>query len=154
MLSVETESQEAQEDLGRRIALAVKGDCVIYLHGELGAGKTTLVRGFLRGLGHQGSVRSPTYTLMEPYQTDAFSVYHLDLYRLADAGELEYLGVRDFLGTGAVLLVEWPERGEGDLPPADLLVEIEYRGTGRRLRLVPCTEAGRSIQDALEDAVS
>ena len=89
---------------------------IVYLKGDLGAGKTTLVRGFLRGLGYKGTVKSPTYTLIEPYRIAGKSICHLDLYRLADAEELEYLGVRDLLQEETVLLIEWPERGEGVLP--------------------------------------
>ena len=149
MLTLEAASEEVQERFGARLAAAVAGECVIYLHGDLGAGKTTLVRGFLRGLGHQGAVKSPTYTLMEPYQVGGRPLYHLDLYRLGDPGELEYLGIRDLLGQGAVLLVEWPERGSGELPPPDLLIDIEYLARGRRLRLTAPTDRGREVLDSL-----
>ena len=149
MLTLEAASEEVQERFGARLAAAVAGECVIYLHGDLGAGKTTLVRGFLRGLGHQGAVKSPTYTLMEPYQVGGRPLYHLDLYRLGDPGELEYLGIRDLLGQGAVLLVEWPERGSGELPPPDLLIDIEYLARGRRLRLTAPTDRGRKVLSIL-----
>jgi tRNA threonylcarbamoyladenosine biosynthesis protein TsaE len=149
MLTLEAASEEAQAQLGARLAAAVAGECVIYLHGDLGAGKTTLVRGFLRGLGHAGVVKSPTYTLLEPYEVGGRPVCHLDLYRLGDPGELEYLGIRDLLGQGAVLLVEWPERGRGELPPPDLLVDIEYLTRGRRLRLTAPTDRGRKVLDSL-----
>ncbi len=149
MLTLEATSQEAQEQIGACLAAAVAGECVIYLYGELGAGKTTLVRGFLRALGHQGAVKSPTYTLMEPYRVGGCPLYHLDLYRLGDPGELEYLGIRDLLGQGAVLLVEWPERGHGELPPPDLVVDIEYLTRGRCLRLTGPTERGRQVLDSL-----
>lgn len=149
MLTLEAASEEVQERFGARLAAAVAGECVIYLHGDLGAGKTTLVRGFLRGLGHQGAVKSPTYTLMEPYQVGGRPLYHLDLYRLGDPGELEYLGIRDLLGQGAVLLVEWPERGSGELPPPDLLIDIEYLARGRRLRLTAPTDRGQKVLSIL-----
>ena len=149
MLTLEAASEEAQEWFGAELAAAVAGECVIYLHGDLGAGKTTLVRGFLRGLGHQGAVKSPTYTLMEPYRVSGRRVYHLDLYRLADPGELEYLGIRDLLGQKAVLLVEWPERGVGELPPADLLIDIEYLRNGRRLTVTAATERGEKLLSIL-----
>jgi len=106
---------------------------LVFLHGDLGAGKTTFVRGFLRGLGFHGAVRSPTYTLVEPYPLEGITVYHLDLYRLGDPEELEYLGLREMLGGGALLFVEWPERGGGWLPQADVLIEISHRERGRRL---------------------
>lgn len=106
---------------------------LVFLEGDLGAGKTTLVRGFLAGLGHRGPVRSPTYTLIEPYDAGGRRVYHLDLYRIADPDELEYLGLRELLAEPAVILVEWPQRGAGWLPQADLAVRIAHSGDARRL---------------------
>ena len=142
-------SEGAQEGLGRRLASVCTAPCVIYLQGDLGAGKTTLVRGFLRGLGHQGVVKSPTYTLIEPYALPGHNCYHLDLYRLADPGELEYLGLRDMLQTDAILLVEWPEQGRGGLPEADLQIRITYEGDGRRLDMEEGTARGREMLDRL-----
>ena len=110
---------------------------LIFLEGDLGAGKTTLVRGLLRGLGHRGPVRSPTYTLVESFELPAARIHHLDLYRLADAEELEYLGIRDLLDGDSLVLVEWPERGAGVLPEPDLSVRIAQHGSGRRITLVP-----------------
>ncbi len=121
--------------LGKRLAellRAYRG--IVYLRGDLGAGKTTLVRGLLRGLGYQGAVRSPTYTLIEPYDAIEPAVVHLDLYRLADPEELDYLGLRDLLERPGLILIEWPERGTGALPPADLEVMIEHAGEHRRVR--------------------
>ena len=129
------------EALGARLAAAhIAG--IIYLEGELGAGKTTLARGLLRALGYAGKVRSPTYTLIEPYLLDSGPVYHLDLYRLNDAQELEDLGLRDLLAEQALLLVEWPERGAGVMPAADLRICIEHRAEGRRVELQPLSAAG------------
>ncbi len=108
---------------------------LVFLIGELGAGKTTLVRGLLRGLGHRGPVRSPTYTLVESFELPTARVHHLDLYRLADAEELEYLGIRDLLDDTSLVLVEWPERGAGVLPTPDLEIVITPEDSGRRLRL-------------------
>ena len=105
----------ATEQLGAQLAATVT-PAVVYLIGELGAGKTTLVRGFIHALGYTGKVRSPTYTLVEPYACERCPVFHLDLYRLADAEELEWLGLRDMLAEPALLMVEWPERGNGVLP--------------------------------------
>jgi tRNA threonylcarbamoyladenosine biosynthesis protein TsaE len=144
-LTLEAGSEEEQEQIGVRLARALEEGCVVWLQGDLGTGKTTLVRGLLRGLGHRGAVKSPTYTLMEPYEVAGRDVFHLDLYRLSDPGELEYLGVRDLLGDRAVLLVEWPERGVGELPPADLSIHIDYLDRGRRLRFEACTETGSGL---------
>lgn len=105
---------------------------VIYLRGPLGAGKTTLVRGLLRALGHGGAVRSPTYTLLETYRLGGREIWHLDLYRLADPGEVEYLGLRD-APADAVLLIEWPEQGLGALPLPTLDLHLSLEGEGRRL---------------------
>jgi len=123
---------------------------IVYLHGELGTGKTTLARGFLRGLGHQGKVRSPTYTLVEPYEFAVGPVYHLDLYRLGSPDELEWLGLRDMLEEQALLLVEWPEKGAGVLPAADLEIHIDYAGDGRVVILDATSAAGERLLVALD----
>jgi tRNA threonylcarbamoyladenosine biosynthesis protein TsaE len=116
-----------------------EGGAIIFLHGQLGAGKTTLVRGLLRALGVEGAVRSPTYTLIEPYdiKTDLGlkRVFHLDLYRLADPEELDYLGWQELLGGGGLLLIEWPERGAELLPSPDLRIELVMQSPGRALSL-------------------
>lgn len=105
---------------------------VVFLRGELGAGKTTLVRGILRGMGHAGAVPSPTYTLLESYAPRAREVFHFDLYRLAHPRDVETLGMRDALACGALVLIEWPERGEGYLPQPDYAVEIAHGGGALR----------------------
>jgi tRNA threonylcarbamoyladenosine biosynthesis protein TsaE len=133
--------------LGERLGRACAGGGVVYLAGDLGTGKTTLVRGMLRALGHAGPVRSPTFTLIEPYACGALRVYHLDLYRLGDPEEVEYLGLRDFLDPGVLCLVEWPERGAGHLPPADLEVRIAFAGQGRRVELLALTPSGARALD-------
>lgn len=136
---------DAQTAFGAALAGVCPAGCVIHLLGDLGAGKTTLVRGFLRARGHDGPVRSPTYTLIEPYELAGGAVYHLDLYRLGDPEELEYLGLRDLLGGEATLLIEWPERGEGWLPPPDLVLDIAHREAGRDITVAGRSEAGRRI---------
>jgi tRNA threonylcarbamoyladenosine biosynthesis protein TsaE len=139
----------ATEALGAALAGTCGHGAAIYLCGELGAGKTTLVRGLLRALGHRGPVKSPTYTLVETYQLAGRTVHHLDLYRLSDPGELEYLGLRDFHEPETILLVEWPERGGADLAPADVVVEIDYAGDGRQVRLTAHSARGESLLAAL-----
>ena len=139
----------ATEALGARLAQSITPG-IVYLQGDLGAGKTTLTRGLLRGLGHAGRVRSPTYTLVEPYRFAGTTVYHLDLYRLADPEELEWLGLRDMLAESALLLVEWPERGAGVLPAADLVIRLEYSGNGRRALLNAASLAGEQSLEQVE----
>jgi tRNA threonylcarbamoyladenosine biosynthesis protein TsaE len=127
-------SEAEQEAFGAELAsICKKNRLTIHLVGNLGAGKTTLTRGFLRGCGYRGAVKSPTYTLIEPYPISPLPVYHLDLYRVADPGELEYLGLRDILEEPAILLIEWPERGAGWLPEADLTLTLEHVPGGREL---------------------
>jgi len=142
-LDRELADEAATLALGRALASAAPPAAVVALRGELGAGKTTLVRGLLRGLGYEGAVTSPTYTLMEPYEAGGHRVVHFDLYRLGDPEELEMLGAREELDGGALALVEWPERGEGVLPAADLVLALEHRGAGRSARLSAGTNVGR-----------
>ncbi len=133
--------------LARRLAPAVGRGLQIHLHGDLGAGKTTMVRALLQSLGHQGRVKSPTYGLIEPYSLPLGKAYHLDLYRLADPEELEYLGIEDLLAEQALLLVEWPERGRGQLPEPDLQVMLMHGPSARQLTLTAMTLAGLAIVD-------
>ena len=125
------------EALGASLAseLAQEPGLVIFLEGNLGAGKTTLARGLLRALGVQGTIRSPTYTLLEPYEIRGRSLIHLDLYRLKDPAEIEQLGLRDYPPERCWWLVEWPERGAGFLPAADLSIQLEHIAQGREVRL-------------------
>lgn len=134
----------AMQALGARLARAAPGQWVVYLIGELGAGKTTLVRGYLRASGFDGPVKSPTYTLIEPYQLGQRHVYHLDLYRMGDPQEVEYLGLRDLLGKNVTLLVEWPDCGRGHLPAADLNVTLIHAGNGREVTLRANTSRAES----------
>src|SRR5687768_6343847 len=117
--TVHVASEAQMEALGARLAIKLSAWKLIHLRGPLGAGKTTLVRGFLHGLGYRGAVKSPTFTLVEPYRFDTFALYHFDLYRLTHAEELEFLGMRDYLQGNNVCVVEWPERGGKILPAAD-----------------------------------
>ncbi len=121
--------------LGALIAAVLQPGLIIYLHGDLGAGKTTLVRGMLNGLGHTGKVKSPTYTLVEPYAISRFNIYHFDLYRFMDEDEWEAAGFRDYFNASSVCLVEWPEKAAHVLPKADLDLMLTPESTGRRLKL-------------------
>ena len=141
--------ESAMEALGAELAAAVTPGTVVHLQGQLGTGKTTLSRGFIHSLGHQGAVKSPTYTLVEPYQLGELRVYHFDLYRLGDAEELEFMGIRDYFDGNALCLVEWPERGQGVLPPADLVINIETEGAGRRVGILAGSARGRSALSRL-----
>jgi tRNA threonylcarbamoyladenosine biosynthesis protein TsaE len=122
---------------------------VVHLAGDLGAGKTTWVRGFLQSAGHGGPVRSPTYTLVEPYAIGDTRLFHLDLYRLADPEELEFIGLRDLLDDG-LLLVEWPDRGQGVLPPPSLRVQLAVVGSGRRAWVDAKSDAWPGLATTLE----
>jgi tRNA threonylcarbamoyladenosine biosynthesis protein TsaE len=116
---------------GAALATSLGRDDLIVLHGDLGAGKTTLARGILRGLGFSGHVKSPTYTLVEPYEFGPIRVYHFDFYRIKDREELEYIGLDDLLGERAIKLVEWPERAYGRLPTPQCVIRIRVDGAGR-----------------------
>ncbi len=143
------------EALGARLAAALLEDtdasapspvaAGIHLRGRLGAGKTTLVRGLARALGIKGPIKSPTYTLVEPYTHGAIKLYHFDLYRLGHGEELEYLGLRDAFAEAALIVIEWPERAGGWLPEADLHVHLTVAGNGRDARVSARTARGEAL---------
>lgn len=130
------------EALGARLAGAGVKAGIVGLEGELGTGKTTLVRGWLRALGVTGTIRSPTYTLVEPYEIAQVRIYHFDLYRLSDPEEIEYLGARDYFAEDCLSLIEWPERAKGWLAHVDLTIKIELIISGRAVNLIPHSATG------------
>ena len=139
----------ATEALGHALAAGAQPGRVLHLRGDLGAGKTTLVRGLLRGLGHAGRVKSPTYTLVEPYELSSLHFYHFDFYRLKDRAEWEERGFREYFNEAALCVVEWPERAVGLLSAPDLDVLLSFEGEARRARLEAYTEAGRAWLSSL-----
>ncbi len=139
--------------LGRQLKGLVdksRGAAQIHLQGGLGAGKTTMVRGLLRSLGVTGPVKSPTYTLVEPYHEAGLSIYHFDLYRIGDPGELEFLGFADYCHPGAVCCLEWPQRGQGCLPPADLVIRLEAGREAHTAAVEPVSSLGEALCSGID----
>jgi len=152
-LTIPLDDPQVTETLGQSLASTIpenSKELLLALSGELGAGKTTLARALLHSLGASGTVRSPTYTLVEPYEVSRGRVLHLDLYRLTGADELELIGYRDLRSGTLLVLVEWPERGAGALGTADLACQLDYEGHGRKAHLSAGTDAGRDWLAALE----
>lgn len=150
-LFLETEAET--EHLGGELARLAKAHgehFTVFLDGELGMGKTTMSRGVMRALGHEGAVKSPTYTLVEPYEDLEPPVYHFDLYRLGDPEELEHMGIRDYFSGNSLCLIEWPERGEGILPEPDIEVHIEQEKDGRSVVIRARSELGASLMNEIE----
>jgi len=143
----------ATEAMGRQLSLLLNGRGIVYLCGELGAGKTTLSRGILRGMGYTGAVKSPTFTLVEPYEMGERAAYHFDLYRLEDPEELEYLGIDEYLESGHLCLLEWPEKGVGHIPPSDLTIELGVLAEGRSLVVSANSAFGEQICRGLLESV-
>ena len=133
--SVYLSDAAATVDYGRELAVQLEAGDLVCLSGDLGSGKTTLVRGILRGLGHVGTVKSPTYTLLEPYDLATLAVLHFDFYRIADSRELEFIGIDELMDGEAVKLVEWPEHGADRLPPAEIEISMRVENEGRRIEV-------------------
>ena len=149
-LNIVAENEEAMVALGGQLATALVPVMVVHLEGDLGMGKTTLSRGIVQGFGHTGAVKSPTYTIVEPYELGELRLYHFDLYRLGDPEELEFMGIRDYFTSDSISLVEWPARGLGVLPPADLVINIERKGSGRQLQLGANSVRGDAVLQRLQ----
>lgn len=140
---ITTESET--EQFAEKLASVISAPIWIALNGPLGAGKTTLTRYVLQALGHKGTVKSPTYTLVEPYEVADSKFFHFDLYRLSDPEELEYLGIRDYLGDKIIAFVEWPSKGKGFLPETDLSIEIQLNDNSRLFVLTSHSKKGQKI---------
>ncbi len=150
-LKVELPDERATLALGAVLATTLEPGFTIYLRGELGAGKTTVIRGLLRALGHQGIVRSPTYTLVEVYAVSRLDLHHFDFYRFHDSREWIDAGFRESFNGRNVSLIEWPERAGGLLPPADVEIALELHGTGRSAVLTSSSIRGQKCLALLEE---
>ena len=129
------DSTEATEQFGAELFKSVPSKCLIFLQGDLGAGKTTMVRGFLRAAGYNGTVKSPTYTLVEEYIVDGRKIFHFDLYRVVDPEELEWIGIRDYFDQDGICFIEWPDKGKGFLPQPDIIITLKPEGLARSINL-------------------
>ena len=147
-IQVDLADEAATLAFGARFADVWRRGGIITLSGDLGTGKTTFCRGYLRRLGWRGSVKSPTFTLVEPYEIEGLAIYHFDLYRLTDPEELEYVGAMDYFQPQNLCFIEWPERGEGELPDPDFHIEIRFVDDARQALVCPRNAAAI---DALEE---
>jgi tRNA threonylcarbamoyladenosine biosynthesis protein TsaE len=145
MIKFEITSEKEMLGLGAMLACFLRGEGVIHLSGGLGAGKTTLCRGILRAMGHLGAVKSPTFTLVEPYQISGSEVYHFDLYRLTDPSELDYIGIDEYFGKNKLCLIEWPEKAIGYLPQHDLDITIDVLVEKRIIDVRSNSRSGEKI---------
>nr|BET44386.1 MAG: tRNA (adenosine(37)-N6)-threonylcarbamoyltransferase complex ATPase subunit type 1 TsaE [Candidatus Aschnera chinzeii] len=132
-------------NLGYQLAKNMKNNFILFLYGNIGVGKTTLVRGFLQGLGYENNIKSPSYSIIESYLVSDYSVYHIDLYRLNNAREFEILGMRDFLSFNSICLFEWPQNGGHYLPTPDLVIKLSYHLYGRKAKLISHTMYGNIV---------
>jgi tRNA threonylcarbamoyladenosine biosynthesis protein TsaE len=149
LLSDESATIAMGKKLAGIVQKQLKQGIVVYLYGDLGAGKTTLTRGFVQGMGHIGHVKSPTYTLVEPYELNNWLVYHFDLYRLSDPEELEYMGIRDYFAQNCCCFIEWPEKGQGMIKAPDLRIDLAYSDEQRTINFEAKTTLGQIVLSSL-----
>ena len=152
-LRTQLHDESATTAAGAALAAGLASGLVIYLRGDLGAGKTTLVRGALRALGHEGKVKSPTYTLIEPYIVSRLNLYHFDFYRFAEPDEYLEAGLDEYFDGHGVCLVEWPDKAQPFVAQADVVVRLDVDGAQRRLEVEALTEAGRSCTSTMKTAL-
>jgi len=143
------EDADKTEELGAMLANALEDGMLIFLQGDLGTGKTSLVRGVLRELGYPDAVKSPTYTILEEYSFIGKEVIHFDLYRLTDPEELDLIGIRDYFNNDAICFIEWPDRGKGVLPAEDLVIHMSLKDCGRDARIIAVSDRGREVIEQL-----
>lgn len=148
-LSVTLADEAATVALGEKLGRLLPSGGIVFLLGTLGAGKTTLTRGILRSCGHYGAVKSPTYTLVEPYDLPGRQVYHFDLYRLGDPEELEYMGIRDYFFANSMCIVEWPAKGDGYLPAPDITVTLMVEASWRVAQISADSGKGEQLLNQL-----
>ena len=152
-ITVDLDGEQAMVNYGHLLAGVIaeaNAPLLIILDGDLGAGKTTISRGVLHGLGHCGAVKSPTYTLVEPYDLEIGKVFHFDLYRLVDPDELEHIGFSDYLSQANLCIIEWPENGGSYIPQADIKIDIRQYQSGRKVTLSSNTDSGKQYINQLQ----
>jgi len=140
---------DASQELARALTKHLLPGTILYLEGDLGAGKTTLVRAMLDSLGYNGKAKSPTFTLVEPYNFLQFDLYHFDLYRLGDPSELDFIGFRDYINDNSVCIFEWADKGEGVIPKPDLVIKLDFAGEGRTAEIRSFTERGEALENGV-----
>ncbi|MBT4494019.1 MAG: tRNA (adenosine(37)-N6)-threonylcarbamoyltransferase complex ATPase subunit type 1 TsaE [Gammaproteobacteria bacterium] len=149
MITIHIEDETGMLKLGGELAHQLDGEGSVLIKGDLGAGKTTLCRGLIHAMGHEGAVKSPTFTLVEPYRIGKRDIFHFDLYRLSHPDELEYIGIDEYFGENRLCLVEWPEKAAGHLPHHDLEIAIDVCGEKRNISIQANSRDGESICDSL-----
>jgi len=150
VLNFSLDTEEDTHRFGALLGKHLNAPLVCYLRGDLGVGKTRLVRAVIQSLGYDGNVKSPTYTLVEPYQLQGVNIYHFDLYRISDPEELDFLGIRDYFDHHSISFIEWPDKGKGWLNAADLSILLEFNGDGRKIQLSGLTEKGIKLLNKLK----